>query len=55
MHPRLAISEFKPSRAQVEASIRNSALKERHVRFLAEYIKELFLAKELVGEGVEAS
>jgi hypothetical protein len=55
MHPRLAISEFEPSRAQVEASIRNSALEEKNARFLAEYIKEVFLAEDLVGEGVEAS
>ena len=55
MHPRIAISEIDPSQAQVEASIRNSALEERHARFLAEYIKEVFLGEDLVGEGVEAS
>ncbi|KAM0714630.1 hypothetical protein Q7P37_009926 [Cladosporium fusiforme] len=54
MHPRLAISEFEPSQAQVEASIKDSALEERHARFLAEYIKEVFLGEDLVGEGVEA-
>jgi hypothetical protein len=55
MHPRLAISEFEPSRAQVEASIKKSALEERHARFLADYIKQVFLGEDLVGEGVEAS
>jgi hypothetical protein len=55
MHPRIAISEIEPSQAQVEASIKNSALEERHARFLAEYIKEVFLREDLVGEGVEAS
>ena len=55
MHPRLAISEIEPSQAQVEASIKNSALEERHARFLAGYIKDVFLGEDLVGEGVEAS
>jgi hypothetical protein len=55
MHPRLAISEIEPSRAQVEASIKNSALEKRHARFMVEYIKEVFLGEDLVGEGVEAS
>lgn len=55
MHPGLAISDIDRPRAEIEASIRNSALEDRHARFLAEYIKYVFLSDDLVGEGVEAA
>lgn len=55
MHPGLAITDIDQSRADMEAFIRNSALEERHARFLADYIKPVFLSEELVGEGIEAA
>lgn len=55
MHPGLAITDIDQPQAEIEASIRNSALEDRHARFLAEYIKHVFLCEDLVGEGIEAA
>lgn len=60
MHPvggtsvELPTSRREQRRRQEQAS-RSSALRVEHAQFLAQYIKEVFLVDELLGEGVEPS
>jgi hypothetical protein len=42
-------------RKRREKSSQSSALQLHHARFLASYIKGIFLIEELLGEGVEPS
>ena len=44
MHPGLAILDIDQPRAEIEASIRNSALEDRHARFLAKYRTGMLMA-----------
>ncbi|KAF6791707.1 hypothetical protein CMUS01_16213 [Colletotrichum musicola] len=58
MHPRGGqVSEYAASAAhrtrQKAQSVRTSAIKRHHAELLAEYIKEIFLQGDLIGEGVE--
>lgn len=60
MHPTgAAVTEITSSRREqkkrLEQSSRSSALQTHHAQFLAAYIKQVFLADELLGEGVEDS
>jgi hypothetical protein len=59
MHPVVETPEELISRSERrkrrEKSSRSSALQIHHARFLASYIKQIFLIGELLGEGVEPS